>query len=662
MSVTQRHSSTPRRSLPHPRLPSALNPRSKMPSCTPRGTLLVTFLVAYMIITFYIAKLQHSCSSSEDLLVNVRDTGLLNDLRNNKIGGGAFGGQNLLGLNASRLAQVVRSGLKAVHVKNAGQDNIMAPEGQALPFGDGGKVGVPPAKPKPTAFRIEGYEPNEVLSPDYSPSTVYYVWCGRRWFEYQNYLSVMSVIRELTPDNIVFYYDTYPVLDSWTYNTWFDELRNDYPFFRIHKLDIVKENACLGHAKINPHFVFSLLTDRGGMFVNEYTLLEKFPMEYRNYSIVHGLDVNTMEGLLMTKRGYPGSHAHGLDEFVRLNDPRVTVKSLQCSDPTQYVKAIRKPDCVLAKQAFFPKDIWDLDTSFGRLARRIFYGDPEIHLPPQNYDELIPNIAHVVWIGGGEMDFLFYLGMLSLIYVAEVDMVYLHGNGPPTGHFWHRIKDNPKLRLIYREVPGTVYGNKVDVLSHVTDVWRVDFMVKYGGIYVDTDTAFVKKLDRDIRAYDAVGSYDWTYWNHPFPDTINFGVAIGKRNAIYWQEFQKSMKWFMDADWSWNGLRQPYRIKERHPEMVRIDPRLQVICYESKCHPTWYPDYHDERVHHLNSNPITDWRNDVYAFHWTLPTPVELLSEENLIRNNTMFSEIGKFILEKAGVLEEIKRRVNRKA
>jgi len=83
-----------------------------------------------------------------------------------------------------------------------------------------------------------------------------------------------------------------------------------------------------------------------------------------------------------------------------------------------------------------------------------------------------------------------------------------------------------------------VYGNVVNVLSHMTDVWRVDFMIKYGGIYVDTDVVFVRPLDRDIRGYDAVGSYDWTYWNHPFPDTINFGVALGKRNAPYWHKFQ----------------------------------------------------------------------------------------------------------------------------
>ena len=56
--------------------------------------------------------------------------------------------------------------------------------------------------------------------------------------------------------------------------------------------------------------------------------------------------------------------------------------------------------------------------------------------------------------------------------------------------------------------------------------------------FLDTDTLWVRPLDRNIRAFDAVGTYDWPYWSHPFPEVINFGVLIGKRNAPYWHKFQ----------------------------------------------------------------------------------------------------------------------------
>ena len=111
----------------------------------------------------------------------------------------------------------------------------------------------------------------------------------------------------------------------------------------------------------------------------------------------------------------------------------------------------------------FPKDIWLQDTIFGDLVRTVFYGSKEIRQPIPSTDNLVPNIAHVVWLGGGYMDFLFYLCLLSLLNVAKVDNLYLHGDGPPTGEYWELIKDHERLHLIYRLHPGSVYGTTVNV-------------------------------------------------------------------------------------------------------------------------------------------------------------------------------------------------------
>ena len=40
--------------------------------------------------------------------------------------------------------------------------------------------------------------------------------------------------------------------------------------------------------------------------------------------------------------------------------------------------------------------------------------------------------------------------------------------------------------------------------------------------------------------------------------------------------FQESMKWFINKDWCWNGLHQPYRIMERNQDPVHIKPHLAV--------------------------------------------------------------------------------------
>jgi len=116
---------------------------------------------------------------------------------------------------------------------------------------------------------------------------------------------------------------------------------------------------------------------------------------------------------------------------------------------------------------------------------------------------------------------------------------------------------------------------------------------------------------------------------------------------------QKTMKWFRDDDWTWNGCRQPYRVMERHPDIVHVEPHLQVICFSGLCHPTWWPNYHDERVNHLKPPELPlDWRKDTIAIHFTYPVPPELRKPRALLDGYGMYAEMGRMILEAAGMVK----------
>ena len=500
-------------------------------------------------------------------------------------------------------------------------------------------------------FRVWCAEPDidddeDVLQYNYKliPNTVHYVWCGERWFEFHHYLSVKSVLREVKPDLVIFHYDVLPTIDDWIYNTWFDELKKEFPFIYTRPAGY-QEKICLDSKNANPKFINKQLRKHGGMYVHEQTMFLQFPIWLRKYDFVKGRDYKTGYGFLLAKKGFPRRKS----PFERVGNFTLKVKHAKCIS-FESLKSNTASLCINIESTIYPKDIWLRNDEFGRATRRVFYGSPEIREAKPNYDSLIPNIAHMVWLGGGHMDFVFYLSVLSLLHVVNVDVLYIYGDAPPSGHYWERVKDHPRLHLMFREAPHTVFGTKIKDLSHVSDTWRVDFMIKYGGIYVDTDAIMVKPLDKFIRGFDAVASYDWKLMNPPFPDVINFGVMAGKKNAPYWHLFQKSMSWFRDNDWTWNGLRQPYKLQEKYPNLIRVDPKLQVICYYLSCHPTWHPDYHNESIDHLNSNSIKDWRHDTFAFHWTYPNPPELHNETVLYQSDTVFAKIGKFILEKAGV------------
>ena len=154
-------------------------------------------------------------------------------------------------------------------------------------------------------------ESGNVLQHNYKllPNTVHYVWCGECWFEFHHYLSIKSVLREVKPDLIIFHYNVLPTLDEWIYNTWFDELKKEFPFIYTKPAGFL-EKICLDRKKANPEFINKQLRKHGGMYVHEQTMFLQFPIEIREYDFIKGTDYKTGYGFLLAKKGFPPRKSH----------------------------------------------------------------------------------------------------------------------------------------------------------------------------------------------------------------------------------------------------------------------------------------------------------------------------------------------------------------
>ena len=410
---------------------------------------------------------------------------------------------------------------------------------------------------------------------------VYYLWCTKKSFEFRNYLSVTSVIHHLEPEKIVLFYKDYPVVDKMIYNIWLDEILQKYLFFETVK---VPDTVCGANSSSQQDFVRTYFKSVKVIHWEEHAMLTSQPMKTDTLDII----------------------ANGTKFFA------------DCSSASTMDNETSLPLCIILDRSLYPKDIWKLDSSFGRSTRKLFYGVEEIRSPVPSYRQLAPNIAHVMWFGGGEMDFLFYLSILSLVHVAEVDKVFIYGEAPK-GYYWSLLEKDKKVQIIPHALIQMIFGKPIKSLVHMSDILRVEILKRYGGIYLDVDAIVVKPFDREIRAYDAVVNIDaMPSLYAPFPDVINNGVMIGKKDAKFWYIFQESMKEFRDNDYTYNGCRRSYQILERHPDLIRVDPHLQVSCFHFKCHPTWWPGYQNSSLHHLSSNITFDWKNDAYVIHWTI--------------------------------------------
>ena len=326
-----------------------------------------------------------------------------------------------------------------------------------------------------TVVSLPQHQPSQATVVGHA--TVFYIWCGvrRRPFEFRNYLSVRSALRTLRPDAVWFYCESEPIVDSRLYNTWWQELIDDVPFFHRQNLRDVGHltplNACEDPGRPSADFVFALVTTRGGTFVDESTIVVSRPPDDR---LTVAVDSNVRLRLLNAHRGTSCPSLSSNDSWSwSSQNIRVTTcpSHLELNDANTTL-------CFHVAQSLYPKDIWWSNSSVSQILRLQFYNSAEVQQLLPSYKRLAPNVGHVVWVGGGKMNFLFFLCVLSLLHVAKVDVVYIHGDSPPTGIYWKLLIDTgQKVQLVYRENIGQVGNSWQAFISLTRQTWYANIIV-----------------------------------------------------------------------------------------------------------------------------------------------------------------------------------------
>lgn len=128
------------------------------------------------------------------------------------------------------------------------------------------------------------------------------------------------------------------------------------------------------------------------------------------------------------------------------------------------------------KPDVYPVGIMYANSSFGQLARWMFYGTRSPMHPRTKQGAPIPRISHVIWFSPDSgapstMEFYQYLTVLSALYVGGFHHVYVHGNAGFSGPWWQRLKGE-NVTFVWMEEPEMVYQQEVKNPSHKSDVTR----------------------------------------------------------------------------------------------------------------------------------------------------------------------------------------------
>jgi len=122
---------------------------------------------------------------------------------------------------------------------------------------------------------------------------------------------------------------------------------------------------------------------------------------------------------------------------------------------------------------------------------------------------MIPNKIHYIHLSGGGREWMLhhYLSVKSAFVHAKANTITLWVDQIPQGHWWDLTA--PMVNIQKVEPPTSIFDKPITQQAHKSDVLRLQILLEYGGIYVDTDTIFVK----------------------PFTDLLNHKAVLGQQGV-----------------------------------------------------------------------------------------------------------------------------------
>ncbi|KAI8776999.1 hypothetical protein BgiBS90_022747 [Biomphalaria glabrata] len=492
------------------------------------------------------------------------------------------------------------------------------------------------------------------------PTVVHYVWCGNKFFRFEDYLGVLSMVRVLRPMKLIFHYDSLP-LEKDLYHTWFQELKQSLPYLVLRRTN--KTIACGTMDALNYGLEQLAASPSGGVFFGERAVLTYIPNLWREENYLTYLmpgASHSEETIVFARYGlvqsgvslqdYKNNSLKSSYECVNIDQFNTMVRNVTESGALQQMIDDVLPPCLAVTGPLYPEHIITSKTPFGRVARFLYYGKSEPIQAKQSKDpkDLIPLISHMIMLNPAKdkpvvLTFSHYMSILSALYLGGFQRVYIHGDTLPSGEWWTRLA-NESVTFVYIEVVETVFQQDVKVYAHQSDILRAIILLKYGGAYQDKDALWSSPVPEDVRRYPAVGCYDWVNRGE-WPRSFNTGVFLSKPGSTYLRQFLDSFWYEWDSSWIFNGVLMPYKVYERHPDTLFIDTHLQTICYVGVCHPAWHDDY--MRSESEASKPTRDFKqNETYALHYTHPKPDSILTSFQAIQSGTsILHELGKNVL-----------------
>ena len=248
---------------------------------------------------------------------------------------------------------------------------------------------------------------------------------------------------------------------------------------------------------------------------------------------------------------------------------------------------------------------------------------------------IVPNYVHYIWYSNKRKELMFqeYLSVLSVHKFQKPEKIFFHTNFSPNGVYWEKLLKLEEFVVVTRDRPKKVFGVKMKKPVHVTDdsdIARVQILLEYGGIYLDTDIWLIRSFD-PLRRYSCVlGAQSIK------PFRLCGSMILANKTSPFlklWMEhilvdYQVKRR-------GYNSGQVPTHLSQRYPDLVHIEmTKLQL--------PSW------NELEYLYGNKTYPWR-DHYSIHlWRRRQIADkinvTITPDSIQKMTSTFGQVAKYI------------------
>jgi hypothetical protein len=193
----------------------------------------------------------------------------------------------------------------------------------------------------------------------------------------------------------------------------------------------------------------------------------------------------------------------------------------------------------------------------------------------------IPSIVHFV-VGQGDrrqtqlryqlstpFEFINYITFLAARRHLRPKKFFVHYFQEPNTFWWNQMKKNPEINAILvrtRQV-NKIFKKFVDHHSHRGDIIRLEVLIKYGGIYLDTDVLTLRSFDPLLNLSDVIMAHE-----NDNPRTACNAVILAKSNAKFLRRWYDAFQSFDQNCWGCHSVLLPWKLASIYTDEIKVLP------------------------------------------------------------------------------------------